>query len=319
MSRRAWSLFVAVSLIWGIPYLFIKVAVDDGLTPAFVAWSRVTLAAIVLLPVAWLSGALRRLPLRWLGLFAIAEIVIPFPLIGLGEQRVSSSLAAIIVATEPLAVALLGLGIDRDERPSPIQLAGLLIGLAGVAALVGVDAGGRSDVLLGAGAVALATIGYAAGALMVKRRLSGTAPLGPVSVAMAIASFLLLPFGLADFPTQTPSRVALAALLILGVACSALAFILFFGLIALAGPSRATVITYVNPAVALAVGAAALSEPVTVTSLSGLLLVLAGSWLATDGRLPRQVRRPARPGFRDAGARAQELRPWRMAAGKERQ
>jgi drug/metabolite transporter (DMT)-like permease len=172
MSSRGWRLFAAASVIWGMPYLLIKIAVDGGLTPGFVAWSRVTLAALVLLPIAWKSGALRSLPMRWLALFALAEIAIPFPLIGFGEQRVSSSLSAILIAALPLVIAFLALRFDHDERPTPTTLVGMLIGLGGVIALVGVDIGGRGSELLGAGAVLLATVGYAVGPLDVKRHLS---------------------------------------------------------------------------------------------------------------------------------------------------
>ena len=286
MTARGWALFAAVSVVWGMPYLFIKIAVDDGLTPGFVAWSRVALAALVLLPVAIKTGALRGLPLRWLVAFAIVEICIPFPLIGFGEQRISSSLAAILIAALPLVIAVLAMRFDDAERPTPTRLAGMLIGLAGVAALVGIDIGGRGDELLGAAAVLAATLGYACGPLIVKRRLAGADPLGPVTAAMGIASIILLPFGIGDFPGETPSTDALVAVVVLGLVCSALAFLLFFRLIAEVGPGRATVITYVNPVVALALGVAVLGESVTAGAVAGLLLILAGSWLATDGRLP---------------------------------
>src|SRR3954449_11364056 len=151
MSARGWSLFAAVSVIWGLPYLFIKIAVDADLTPGFVAWSRVTLAALVLLPVALRTGVLRGLPLRWLALFAATEIAVPFPLIGFGEQRIDSSLAAILIASLPLVVAMLAMRFDDAERPSAARLTGMLIGVAGVAALVGIDLGGSSTELLGAG------------------------------------------------------------------------------------------------------------------------------------------------------------------------
>lgn len=286
MTARGWALFAAVSVVWGMPYLFIKIAVDDGLTPGFVAWSRVALAALVLLPVAVKTGALRGLPLRWLVAFAIVEICIPFPLIGFGEQRISSSLAAILIAALPLVIALLALRFDGAERPTPTRLAGMLIGLAGVAALVGIDIGGSGAELVGAGAVLIATLGYACGPLIVKRRLAGANPLGPVTAAMGIASIILLPFGIGDFPSEAPPSDAVVAVVVLGLVCSALAFLLFFRLIAEIGPGRATVITYVNPVVALALGVTVLGESVTAGAVAGLLLILAGSWLATDGRLP---------------------------------
>jgi drug/metabolite transporter (DMT)-like permease len=314
MTARGWALFAAVSVIWGVPYLFIKIAVDDGLSPGFVAWSRVTLAAFVLLPLAWRRGALRGLPLGWLATFAMVELAIPWPLIGFGEQRIASSLAAILIAAVPLVVAFLALRFDRAERPTPVRLAGMLVGLGGVVALVGIDIGGQGDQLIGAGAVLLATFGYAAGPLIVKGHLAGADPLGPVTAAMGIAAVMLLPFGIADFPTEGPPAEAVAALAVLGLVCSAIAFIAFFRLIAEIGPSRATVITYVNPIVALALGVAVLGESVTAGATAGLLLILAGSWLSTDGRLPPGLAavvertRHRRASARSSGPAPQELR-----------
>ena len=292
MTTRGWTLFAAVSVIWGLPYLFIKIAVDDGLTPGFVAWSRVLIAALVLLPIAIRRGALRGLPLAWLITFATFEIVVPFPLIGWGEQRIPSSLTAILIASLPLIVAALALRFDHSERPTRSRLLGMLVGLAGVAALVGIDLGGSGRELAGAVAVLLATVGYAIGPMIVKRKLSGADPLGPVTAAMAIAAVMLLPFGIADMPEATPSFDASMSIVVLGLVCSALAFMLFFQLIAEIGPGRATVITYINPVVALALGVVVLGEDVGPGAIVGLLLILAGSWLSTGGRLPpgRRVR-----------------------------
>jgi drug/metabolite transporter (DMT)-like permease len=174
MSRRAWLAFAAVSVIWGIPYLFIKVAVDDGVPPAFLAWVRVVIGAAVLVAVAWRAGILRsvRSQLRWLVAFAVVEIVVPFPLIAAGEQYVDSSVAAIIIATAPLFVALLALRFDATERTGGRRLTGLFIGLGGVVALVGVDIAGESDELLGAAALVVAALGYAAGPMILKRHLA---------------------------------------------------------------------------------------------------------------------------------------------------
>jgi drug/metabolite transporter (DMT)-like permease len=321
VSARGWGLFAAVSVVWGMPYLFIKIAVDDGLSPGFVAWSRVALAAVVLLPLALRTGALRGLPMRWLVVFAIVEICIPFPLIGFGEQRIASSLAAILIAALPLVVSFLALRFDRAERPTSTRLLGMLIGLAGVAALVGIDIGGRGSELIGAAAVLLATLGYACGPLIVKRRLAGADPLGPVTAAMGMAAIILLPFGIGDFPREAPATEAIASVAVLGLVCSALAFLLFFRLIAEIGPSRATVITYVNPVVALSLGVVVLGESVTAGAVAGLLLILAGSWLSTEGRIPpgpaavaegwrtrRAAGRQGRAGFR-------QLRPLARTRG----
>ena len=287
MSARGWALFAAVSVIWGVPYLFIKIAVEE-MSPSLVAWSRLALAAAVLLPIAWKLGALRGLGKRWqvLTVFAAVEMAIPWPLIGFGEVHISSSFAAILIAAVPLFVALIAVRFDHSERPTPARLVGMLIGLAGVAALVGIDVGTHRDELLGSLAVLVAAFCYAVGPMIVKRRLSDVDPLGPVAASLAIATVLVMPFALADLPESTPSADAIVSIAVLGLVCSALAFLLFFRLIADVGPARASIITYVNPVVALALGVAILDESLTTGAVVGLLLILAGSWLATDGRLP---------------------------------
>jgi drug/metabolite transporter (DMT)-like permease len=316
MTPRGWVLFAAVSVVWGVPYLFIKLAVED-LSPGFVAWSRVALAAVVLLPIAWRAGAMRGLPLRWLTAFALFEITLPFPLIAFGEQRVSSSLAAILIAAVPLVIAFLALRFDRGEQPTRTRFIGMLVGLGGVVALVGIDIGTRGSQLVGAAAVLAATFGYACGPLIAKRHLTSGDPLGPVAGALGIASIMLLPLAIGGFPTEVPSDEALASVVVLGLICTALAFLIFFRLIAEIGPSRASIITYVNPVVALGLGVAILDERVTAGAVVGLLLILAGSWLSTDGRLPPGLaavatrtrrRSPAGTSAASGPARRQELR-----------
>jgi drug/metabolite transporter (DMT)-like permease len=287
VSTRGWALFAAASVIWGIPYLFIKIAVDE-ISPSVVAWSRLALAAAVLLPVAWKLGALRGLRERWriLTVFAAVEMAVPWPLLGFGEVHISSSLAAILVATVPLFVALLATRFDHSERPTVTRFVGMLIGLAGVVALVGIDIGGKGDELLGALAILVVAFLYAIGPMIVKRRLSDVDPLGPVAASLGIAALLVTPPALASLPDSTPSADTFASIAVLGLVCSALGFLVFFRLIAEIGPGRATVITYINPVVALALGVVVLDESVTTGVVVGLLLILAGSWLSTDGRLP---------------------------------
>jgi drug/metabolite transporter (DMT)-like permease len=314
VSGRGWILFAAVSVIWGMPYLFIKLAVEE-MSPSLVAWSRLAIAAAVLLPIAWRLGALRGLGSRWrvLVAFAAVEMAVPWPLIGFGEVRISSSVTAILIATVPLVVALLAVRFDHSERPTPTRLGGMLIGFAGVAALVGIDIGGRTDELVGAAAILGAAVCYAIGPMIVKRRLSDVDPLGPVAASLGVATLLLTPLAAADLPDEPLSAEALWSVVVLGLICSALAFLFFFRLIAEVGPGRATIITYINPVVALALGVAILDESVTAGAVVGLLLILAGSWLSTDGRLPpglaavagRIGRRREQPG---PVARPQELR-----------
>jgi drug/metabolite transporter (DMT)-like permease len=289
MSRRGWGAFAAVSVVWGVPYLFIRIAVDDGLAPGFIAWSRVAVAAALLLPLAARTGALRGLRHRLGALvaFAIAEVAVPFPLIALGERYVSSSLAAILIAALPLAIALLAFGFDVSERRRGLPLAGLLIGLVGVTALVGIDLSGSTNELVGAGCLMIATLGYAVGALIVKRRLADVEPLGPVAAAMGIGTLILLPAAAISAPTAAPSAAATASLGILGVACTALAFLLYFALIARVGAGRASLIAYINPVIAVALGVALLGENLGPGGLGGIVLILVGCWLANGSALPR--------------------------------
>src|SRR3954467_1762617 len=310
MSARAWAGFFAMSTIWGVPYLFIKVAVGDGVPPAFVAWSRVTLAAMVLLALAWRAGVLGGLQARWrwLCLYALFEIAIPFPLIAAGEQHVSSSLAAIMIATVPLLVALLALRFDAPERATGRRLVGLLVGFSGVVALVGVDLAGSPDELLGAGAVALAAVGYAAGPMILKRHMADLDPRATMGVSLAIGAVLLTPLALVDPPSSASmTSDAIWSLVVLGLLCTAAAFVVMAMLVAEVGPGRALVITYVNPVVAVALGVAVLGERPGAGAIAGLLLILAGSWLSTDGRLPPGLAGVFPRGRRRGGGRR---RPW---------
>jgi drug/metabolite transporter (DMT)-like permease len=293
MSARAWALFAGMSLLWGIPYLFIKIAVDEGLSPAFVSWARVVLAAVVLCALAWRAGLLGSLRGRgrWLAAYALLEISIPFPLIAWGEQHIDSSLAAIIIAAAPLMVAVLAIRFDPAERATGRRLAGLLIGFAGVIALVGIDVAGRSQEVLGALAVLLAALGYAAGPMILRRHLSDVDARATMGVSLAIAALLLTPLTAVALPTEAPSGDAIIAVVVLGLLCTAAAFVVFGKLIAEIGPGRALVITYVNPVVALALGVAILDERPGLGAIAGLVLILAGSWLSTDGRLPSGVAR----------------------------
>ena len=283
MSARAWAAFGAVSVLWGIPYLFIKVAVDDGVPPAFLAWVRVVLGAAVLLTLAWHGGLLSSLRgrWRWLAVFAVVEITVPFPLIAAGELHVSSSLAAILIAAAPLFVAVLALRFDATERVTEERLAGLMIGLGGVVALVGIDAAGNADELVGAAAILISALCYAIGPMILKRHLADLDPRASMAAALAIA-----PAAAIDPPSEVPSGSAVVALVVLGIFCTAAAFAIYAALVAEVGAGRALVITYVAPVVAVALGVAILGEQLGAGAIAGLLLILAGSWLSTDGRLP---------------------------------
>lgn len=296
VSRRAWIAFATCSLLWGIPYFLIKVAVEDH-SPFFVAWARVALGAAVLLPIAWRVGAFRGLRERWriVAVFAVVEIVIPFTLIPVGEEHIASSLAAILIAAVPLTIALMAIRFDPSERVHGSRLVGLFVGLAGVVALVGVEVAGQPRELFGAACMLVATVGYAAGPMLIRTRMSDLHPMGPIAAALGIAAVILTPAGLLTAPSRTPDADVIASLVLLGVACTAIALAVMFWLVADIGPSRASIITYVNPVIAVALGVAFLDERIGAASVAGLLLILAGSWLATGGRPPSGMVRLAFP------------------------
>jgi drug/metabolite transporter (DMT)-like permease len=297
MSARAWWLFAIVSVVWGIPYLFIKLAVED-LSPVAVAFGRLAVAFALLLPYALHKGALRGLGRHWrvLLVYSVVEICLPWPLIGFGEQRVTSGLAAILIAAVPLIVALIALRVDHEERAEGSRLVGLLVGFAGVVVLLGIDVAGRPGELIGGLAILLAAVGYAIGPMIIKHRFARLDPLGPVTASLGISALALLPFVLAAPPDTAPSAQTIASVIVLGVACSAGGFLFFFALIAAVGPGRATVITFVNPVVAVFLGIVILGESIGTSAVAGLLLILAGSWLSTGGKLPPGLMIPA--GFR---------------------
>ena len=280
MSPRAWGLFAAVSVLWGIPYAFIKLALRD-LSPAELAFMRVTIGFAVLGPYAWRTGALAGLRCRLPALlsYSVVELVIAWPLIGLGEQHISTSLTACLLATVPLILSVIAWGTG-EERPCLQRIAGLGLGFAGVVALVGPASVRSSQQLLGAAAVLAAAACYALAPLIVKRHLADLDPVGPVTASFGIAACLLAPAALATAPARLPGASVVAAVAVLGVACSAAAFVAFFRLIAQAGPARASLITYVLPVVAAAIGVAFLGERVGATAIVGLTLILAGARLA---------------------------------------
>jgi len=304
MSSRAWALFAAVSVVWGVPYLLIKIADDGGMPPVVLAWGRIVLAAAILLALAVRAGSLRglRSHWRWLVLYAVFEIAIPFPLIAAGERHVASSLAAIIIATVPLIVAVLSFWFAPAERVRGRRLAGLLIGLAGVALLVGVQATGSSSSLLAVGGVLIAAAGYALGPMIISRRLGSFDPRATMGTTLAIAALVLTPLAVIDWPARAPSTGALASGAALAVFCTALAFVLMTMLIGEIGPTRAVVITYVNPVVALILGVALLGEHPGPGSIGGLILILAGCWLSTRSSPARSPSPPETPSFTEPRA-----------------
>ena len=288
MTRKGWLLFIAISVFWGIPYFFIKIAVRE-LDPAVVVFARAAIAAAVLIPIAVRGKALLLLFRHWpiIILFSLIHMVGAFLLISFGEQHVSSSLTSLLIAANPLLVALFASVFDKSERVSGLRLIGLLVGMMGLVVLLGFDVGSDSQMWLGAAFILLAATGYAIGAMMLKHRPLVELP--RISLAAAecsITTIVLLPLILFRLPSRAPSAGVVASLLVLGIVCTALALPTFFALIAEVGASRGTVITYVNPAVAVLLGVTILQEPLTITIIAGFLLIIAGCWLSTTGSIP---------------------------------
>lgn len=285
MSRRAWVVFGLVSVIWGIPYLLIKIAVEGGMPPVSTAWCRLVLAAALLLAIAWRRGSLGSLRgrWRWIAVYAVFELAIPFPTLAAGERHIDSSLAAIVIATAPLIVALLAIRFEPSERVRGRRFAGLLVGLVGVAALVGVHLGAGSDQLFGIGLVLVAATGYAIGPMVLRRHFADLDPIASMAASMVIAAALLTPIAALRAPESSPSPGALLAVLVLALLCTAAAMVLMAILVVEAGAGRALLVTYVNPVIAVALGVVFLGESPGVGSLAGLLLILAGTWLSAGG------------------------------------
>ncbi len=290
MSWRVWLTFGALGVIWGVPYFFIRIAVQD-VPPLVLAWARVTLAALILLPVAWRRGALGPVRRHWAVVcgFALVEYVVPFSAISVGERWIGSAITGILIAGVPLTVVILAHSFGVHEPLGRRRLLGLVIGFLGVAALVGFGPVSGVQGWAGVGCMLLATVGYAAGPLIIQRHLSGMDSLGPVAASLTMASLVLLPPALLTWPSQLPSTVSLLSIAVLGVLCTAIAMLLMFYLVAQAGASRASIITYINPVVATLLGAGLLHESLGAGGFIALGVILIGSWLATRAAAPASL------------------------------
>jgi drug/metabolite transporter (DMT)-like permease len=290
VTRRGALLFAAMCVIWGIPYLLIRVAVRE-LAPVTLVFGRTVVGALLLTPVAAWRGELRPLLARWKPLLAYTavEVAIPWVLLARAETRLTSSLTGLLIAAVPLVGALIVTLTGERERQGGRRWIGLLVGIGGVAALVGLDVGQISVVALIE--VALVAVGYAVGPIILSRSLAELPVFGVVAASLLVSAIAYAPFAAFRMPGSMPSAHVVESVLGLAVICTALAFVVFFALIAEVGPVRATVITYVNPAVAAVLGVTILSEHITAGMVVGFALVLGGSVLAT-GRGPEPVAEP---------------------------
>lgn len=285
MTRRAVFLFAVLGVVWGIPYLLIKVAVGE-LDPAMVVFSRSAIGALLLLPLALARRQVVQVLRRWWPLLAytIVEIVIPWYFLSTAEERLPSSTAGLLLAIIPVVGVAVAFFFGRPAKLTGINWLGILAGTLGVAALVGFDVAG-SD-LISVAQMAVVVVCYAVGPAILSRWMSDLPGIGVVALSLAITAILYIPFVTLTgaWPTEVPSVPVIVSIVLLGAVCSALAFIVMFALIAEVGPMRMTTVTYLNPAVAIAAGALILGERITVWTLVGFGLVLAGSYLVTKKR-----------------------------------
>jgi drug/metabolite transporter (DMT)-like permease len=283
MSRRALLLFALMSIIWGVPYLFIRIAVGE-VTPATLVFGRTAIAAAILLPFALARTDLRPVLARWRWVvaFAVVEIAIPWVALGSAEQHISSSLAGLLIAGVPLVGASIALLTGGADRFGPVALLGMLIGLLGVVAIVGTEFSATDTTALIQ--VGIVVVGYALGPAILARRLDGLPTVGIMAVSLTLCAIVFGPIAATQWPTVAPSAQAVIAIVVLATVCTAAAFLIFGALIDEVGPVRSTVITYINPAVAAVLGVLVLRETFTVPMAIGFVLVISGSILAARRR-----------------------------------
>jgi len=286
MTRRGLLLFGAMALVWGIPYLLIRVAVSE-ISPATLVCARTGIGAAILLPIALLRTDYRAVLARWrwVAAFAVVEMGIPWVLLGTAEQHITSSLAGLLVSGVPLVATVFAVATGGRDRIGSRGIFGLLVGIVGVAAIVGVNLGSNNSLALAG--MAFVVVGYAVGPAILARRLGGLSNVSVMAFSLSLCAVAYFPVAIVQRPATLPSAGALAAVAILGVVCTAAAFLLLWQLIEEIGPVRSTVITYLNPAVAALLGILVLSETFTVIMAFGFGLVILGSLLATS---------PSRPG-----------------------
>jgi len=288
VSRRAAWTFAALGVAWGIPYLLIKVAVSE-LSASQLVLGRTAIAAVLLLPVALARGQVGAVLRRWpaVAAYTVVEIAVPWVFLGRAEQELPSSTTGLLIAAVPLAGLAVAALSGRPERLGVTGQVGLVLGVLGVAALVGLDVGGSA--LVPVLEVAVVVVGYAVGPAILLRWLGDLPGLGVVAVSLTLCALAYLPVVLlgGGLPPSVPGTDVVLAVLTLAVVCTAAAFLMLFFLIGQVGPVRATTITYVNPAVAVVAGAVVLDEPVTAWTVVGFALVVLGSVLVT--------RRPSAP------------------------
>ena len=279
MTRRGWVLFAAVGVIWGIPYLLIRIAVREVEPPTLVFF-RTAPAFLLLVFFARQRGSVRELLNHWRAIVAYtaAELGVSWLMLFRAEQRLSSSLSGLFIAMVPFMSVALSKALGDREPLGAARATGLALGLAGVVILVGIEV--RGTELLAVAEIVVTAVSYAVGPMIIFRLLRGVPALGVVTASLALTAVVYAPFALTHLPTKMSGEI-LSSIVVLCVVCTAIAFPAFVALVNEVGPERATVVTFVNPAVAVVLGVLLLKEPFTLGIGLGFPLVLLGSYLAT--------------------------------------
>ena len=279
MHRRDQALLLALAAIWGASFLFIKLGVEE-VEPAVVVLGRIAVGFGVLVPFVLARRVRLDIRAMWVPFVVLGTLnnAVPYWLLAFAETRIDSGLAAVIQAAAPILTVVLATRIDPSQRVRGLRLVGVAVGFVGVALLVGVQEGSQ---LVGALAVLGTATCYAVSVLYAGRTVRSFPPLEVAIGQLAVGMLLALPFGLAQLPSEAPPAKAVAAIVALGALSTGVAYLLYFTLIARAGASRAILVTYLVPAFALVYGTVFLDEPVTVSALAGLVLILGGTALGT--------------------------------------
>lgn len=281
---RSWQLFGLIGFLWGIPYLFIRIAVEQpgGFQPGFLVFSRTLLGAIILLPLAArrkvLAPAIRRF--KWVLLYSIIELALPWYFLSSGERHVTSGLAGLLIATVPFWSSILASFLGDKTVWHRHRLGGMILGFLGVVLVVGTEAFRGENQLSSILMIIVGAIGYAIAPMMIRRKAPELNGLAINSLAMAIVAMIYIPVGIVQWPRETIAAKSIFSLIILATLCTAIAFVVFFKVIEDLGPTRASMVTYLNTAIAVILGIIVLSEPITLGMIIGMPLVLVGSYFA---------------------------------------
>lgn len=282
MTRRGWGLFALVGALWGVPYLFMKVAVEELSTPLIV-FARVLIGALVLIPLAFYKKTLAPALKYWkyILLYAVLEMVIPWSLITSSQRDLSSGVVALLVATVPIWATFFAHYSGDTTAAHRTRIFGIAIGLLGIALIVGIESLNDVANIFALFSVLVAAFSYAWAVNMITSKAPDASGVAINGIAMAISTAIFAPFALTNLPKSTPSSDAILATIGLGVLCTAIAFWIFFKVLDEIGPARASLVVYPNTAIAVVLGIILLDEKLTLAIAIGLPLVLVGSYYAS--------------------------------------